>query len=116
MPRSRSAPSRAQSARPLQRDDMAEPRDTGDDTRPGVGAPGGWGTRLGALLASSMEVATILTMVVVVVSVAAGVFCRYVLHRPLAGADEIATLGLVWLTFLGGAVAQPRHQHPRTGR
>jgi tripartite ATP-independent transporter DctM subunit len=60
-----------------------------------------------------MEVATILTMVVVVVSVAAGVFCRYVLNRPLAGADEIATLGLVWLTFLGGAVAQRRHAHPR---
>jgi hypothetical protein len=60
-----------------------------------------------------MEVATVLTMVVVVVSVAAGVFCRYVLHRPLAGADEIATLGLVWLTFLGGAVAQRRHTHPR---
>ena len=92
---------------------MAEPRYAEDDARPDVGAPGGWGASLGALLASGMEMATVLTMVVVVVSVAAGVFCRYVLNRPLAGADEIATLGLVWLTFLGGAVAQRRHAHPR---
>jgi TRAP-type C4-dicarboxylate transport system permease small subunit len=54
-----------------------------------------------------------MTILLQVVSVGAGVFCRYVLHRPLAGADEVATLGLVWLTFLGGAVAQRRQVHPR---
>jgi C4-dicarboxylate transporter DctM subunit len=60
-----------------------------------------------------MEAATVMTILLQVVSVGAGVFCRYVLHRPLAGADEVATLGLVWLTFLGGAVAQRRQAHPR---
>lgn len=70
---------------------------------------GGWGARL----AAGMEAATVVAMVGIVLSVAAGVFCRYVLRRPLVGADEIATLGLVWLTFLGGAVAQRRQAHPR---
>jgi hypothetical protein len=62
-----------------------------------------------------MEAATVILMVVEVVIVAAGVFCRYLLSRPIAGSDEIATLVLVWLTFLGGAAAQRRRAHPRVG-
>ena len=69
----------------------------------------------GVILAHGMEAATITLMVFEVVIVAAGVFCRYVLSRPVAGSDEIATLVLVWLTFLGGAVAQRRRAHPRVG-
>ena len=87
------------------------PGDGGGAARPG--ATPGWGHMLGTLLASGMEAATVMTILLQVVSVGAGVFCRYVLHRPLAGADEVATLGLVWLTFLGGAVAQRRQAHPR---
>ncbi|PYM12505.1 MAG: hypothetical protein DMD81_23845, partial [Candidatus Rokuibacteriota bacterium] len=34
------------------------------------------------------------------------------INRPIAGSDEIATLVLVWLTFLGGAVAQRKRAHP----
>ncbi len=59
-----------------------------------------------------MEAATILVMAVQVVVVLAGVISRYVVNRPIAGSDEIATLVLVWLTFLGGAVAQRRRTHP----
>jgi tripartite ATP-independent transporter DctM subunit len=51
-------------------------------------------------------------MAVQVVVVLAGVVSRYVVNRPIAGSDEIATLVLVWLTFLGGAVAQRRRAHP----
>lgn len=51
-------------------------------------------------------------MAVQVVVVLAGVISRYVVNRPIAGSDEIATLVLVWLTFLGGAVAQRRRSHP----
>jgi tripartite ATP-independent transporter DctM subunit len=51
-------------------------------------------------------------MAVQVVVVLAGVVSRYVVNRPIAGSDEIATLVLVWLTFLGGAVAQRRRGHP----
>jgi tripartite ATP-independent transporter DctM subunit len=46
------------------------------------------------------------------VVVLAGVIFRYAVNRPIAGSDEIATLVLVWLTFLGGAVAQRRRSHP----
>src|SRR5262245_49007797 len=70
---------------------------------------------LDSILARGMEAATVLLMVGEVVIVAAGVFWRYVLGRPIAGSDEIATLVLVWLTFLGGAVAQRRRAHPRVG-
>jgi tripartite ATP-independent transporter DctM subunit len=51
-------------------------------------------------------------MAVLVVVVLAGVVSRYVVNRPIAGSDEIATLVLVWLTFLGGAAAQRRRAHP----
>jgi tripartite ATP-independent transporter DctM subunit len=51
-------------------------------------------------------------MAVQVVVVLAGVVSRYVVNRPIAGSDEIATLILVWMTFLGGAVAQRRRAHP----
>jgi len=52
------------------------------------------------------------TMAAQVVVVVAGVVSRYVVNRPIAGSDELATLVLVWLTFLGGAVAQRRRTHP----
>ena len=74
------------------------------------GAAGARGLRY--LVANGMEAATILVMTVEVVVVVAGVFFRYVLNRPIAGSDEIADLVLVWLTFLGGAVAQRRRSHP----
>lgn len=59
-----------------------------------------------------LEAAAILVMAVEVVVVMAGVISRYVLNRPIAGSDEIADLILVWLTFIGGAVAQRRRSHP----
>ncbi|MGH7308732.1 MAG: TRAP transporter large permease subunit [Candidatus Rokuibacteriota bacterium] len=64
------------------------------------------------ILAHGMVAATIFVMAVQVVVVLAGVVSRYVVNRPIAGSDEIATLVLVWLTFLGGAVAQRRRAHP----
>jgi tripartite ATP-independent transporter DctM subunit len=60
----------------------------------------------------SLETAAILMMAVEVVVVLAGVIFRYVLNRPIAGSDEIADLILVWMTFIGGAVAQRRRFHP----
>src|SRR5215211_481484 len=60
----------------------------------------------------ALEVATVLVMLVEVAVVATAVFFRYVLNRPIAGSDEIATLLLVWMTYLGGAVALQRRLHP----
>jgi tripartite ATP-independent transporter DctM subunit len=67
---------------------------------------------LGYALANGLEAATILVMAAEVVVVALAVLFRYVINRPIAGSDEIATLLLVWLTFLGGAVALRRRMHP----
>jgi tripartite ATP-independent transporter DctM subunit len=67
---------------------------------------------LGSVLANGLEMATILVLIAEVVVVALAVFFRYVVNRPIAGSDEIATLLLVWLTFLGGAVALRRRMHP----
>jgi tripartite ATP-independent transporter DctM subunit len=64
------------------------------------------------LLGRGIEAAAIVVLAVQVVVVLAGVVSRYVVNRPIAGSDEIATLVLVWLTFLGGAAAQRRRAHP----
>jgi TRAP-type transport system small permease protein len=45
-----------------------------------------------------------LLMLVIVASVGAGVFFRYVLGTPLFWSDEVARFALVWITFLGAAV------------
>ena len=83
------------------------------DEPPARSSRAAWPRRLlRQFLAYGMEAATIIVMVVEVVIVAAGVFCRYILGRPIAGSDEIATLMLGWLTLLGGAVAQRRQASP----
>lgn len=51
----------------------------------------------------------ILAAMAVVVS--ANVFCRFVLGFSLYWGDEVAQILLVWLTFLGAAVAVREDQH-----
>jgi TRAP-type C4-dicarboxylate transport system permease small subunit len=51
-----------------------------------------------------------LTMTIVVVS---QVVCRYLLNYSLFWSEELARYLLVWLTFLGAAVAYRRRAHPR---
>lgn len=43
--------------------------------------------------------------------VSASVFCRFALNSPLSWADELAQILLVWLTFLGAAVAVREDGH-----
>ncbi len=50
--------------------------------------------------------------VIMVVVVAAQVFCRYVLNHSLFWSEELARYLLVWLTFLGATVAYHRRAHP----
>jgi TRAP-type C4-dicarboxylate transport system permease small subunit len=49
---------------------------------------------------------------VMVVVVAAQVFCRYVLNHSLFWSEELARYLLVWMTFLGASVAFHRRVHP----
>ena len=69
-------------------------------------------TLIELLTVRGLEAAAILVMIAEVTVVAAAVFFRYVVNRPIAGSDEIATLLLVWMTYLGGAVALQRRLHP----
>ena len=43
--------------------------------------------------------------------VAANVFCRFVLNFSLYWADELAQILLVWLTFIGAALAMKEKTH-----
>ena len=58
-----------------------------------------------------LEGASILLAAAEAVVVGVAVFSRYVVNRPIAGSDELATLLLIWLTFIGGAVATRRRAH-----
>lgn len=42
---------------------------------------------------------------VMLFSLAIGVFFRYVLKSPLVWSDEIAIFSLIWLTFIGGSMS-----------
>lgn len=41
------------------------------------------------------------------------VFCRYVLKISLSFTEELARFLFIWVTFLGTAMAQKKHQHVR---
>ncbi|MCE7055234.1 TRAP transporter small permease [Algoriphagus sp. AGSA1] len=53
----------------------------------------------------------ILILAAMVVIVAANVFCRFALQFSLYWADELAQILLVWLTFIGAALAVKDKSH-----
>ncbi|RYE87306.1 MAG: TRAP transporter large permease subunit, partial [Oxalobacteraceae bacterium] len=52
-------------------------------------------------------------VVVEVLVLAAGVFARYVLNRPLVWSDELASALFLWLAMLGAVIALGRGEHMR---
>ncbi len=48
----------------------------------------------------------------ILVSLAAGVLYRYVLHSPLIWSDETAIFALVWITFIGGSMGIKLNESP----
>ena len=52
-------------------------------------------------------------LAVMMVTVLANVFFRYVLHKPLIWGDEVASLAFIWMAMLGAAIAVDRHEHLR---
>ena len=40
-----------------------------------------------------------------------GVILRYVFNTPLFWSEEVAVLGLIWITFLGGAILTRQDKH-----
>lgn len=57
------------------------------------------------------RLATVLLMALLLIDMFLGVFFRYVVGRALTWTEEVGTLSLVYLTFIGGAVGITRGAH-----
>lgn len=53
----------------------------------------------------------VVVFIIMMLAVTLQVFFRYVLNNPLSGSEEIARLTLVWVTFVGSAVAVRDNTH-----
>ncbi len=53
----------------------------------------------------------VILMVIMLVDMMLGVFFRYVVGQALPWSEEVGTLCLIWLTFIGGAVGVTRGSH-----
>ena len=69
--------------------------------------------RIERLVLGLAEPLTAGLVVVEVLVLAAGVFARYVLNRPLVWSDELASALFLWLAMLGAIVALGRGEHMR---
>ncbi len=65
---------------------------------------------LGALLAVAKASIIVISVVMVLVTLAQVVF-RYVIAAPLPWSEELARYCFVWITFLGGAIGLSRGVH-----
>jgi TRAP-type C4-dicarboxylate transport system permease small subunit len=53
----------------------------------------------------------IILMIIMLVDMMLGVFFRYVVGQALPWSEEVGTLSLIWLTFVGGAIGITRGSH-----
>ncbi|WJS87071.1 TRAP transporter large permease subunit [Paracoccus sp. TOH] len=58
-----------------------------------------------------VEIAAAGLLVVMMVTVLANVFFRYVLSKPLIWGDEVASISFIWMAMLGATLAVDRHEH-----
>lgn len=65
------------------------------------------------ILQRTVEFLVCFAVVVEVVILSVGVFCRYVLDHPLVWSDELASIVFLWLSMLGSVVALLRNEHMR---
>lgn len=54
------------------------------------------------------EIVASLILVLIILLTVAGVVCRYLLNQPLAWQEEISTVLMVWLVFIGCSVVAKR--------
>ncbi len=69
--------------------------------------------RLDAVLGWLVEVPAALLVLADIVVLFAGVFARFVLHRPLVWSDELASILFIWLAMFGAVIALRRGEHMR---
>ncbi|MFD1883356.1 TRAP transporter large permease subunit [Paracoccus pacificus] len=60
-----------------------------------------------------VELLAALLLAVMMLTVLANVFFRYVLTKPLIWGDEVASISFIWMAMLGAALAVDRHEHLR---
>lgn len=58
------------------------------------------------------KILAIILAIGLLVSLAAGVFFRYVLKNPLFWSDELAIFCLIWITFIGGSLSLKEKASP----
>lgn len=58
-----------------------------------------------------VEIISAVLLLVMIVTVLANVFFRYVLTQPLIWGDEVASISFIWMAMLGSALAVDRHEH-----
>jgi len=61
--------------------------------------------KINNIIFSVEKVLAIILAITLLVSLAAGVFFRYVLKSPLFWSDELAIFCLIWITFIGGSMS-----------
>jgi TRAP-type C4-dicarboxylate transport system permease small subunit len=57
------------------------------------------------------RIVLVILMIIMLVDMMLGVFFRYVVGEALAWSEEVGTLSLIWLTFIGGAIGITRSSH-----
>lgn len=65
------------------------------------------------LIDKTLDLLLFLILLAMALTMAANVFCRSVLKFSLYWGDELTQVLMVWLTFLGAAVAMREHAHYR---
>ena len=63
------------------------------------------------LILSLDEIIASLVLAFITLLTVAGVFCRYVLNRPIAWQEEVSMVAMVWLVFMGCSVVAKRSAH-----
>lgn len=58
------------------------------------------------------KVLAIILAATLLISLAGGVFFRYVLKSPLFWSDELAIFCLIWITFIGGSMGLKKNASP----
>jgi TRAP-type C4-dicarboxylate transport system permease small subunit len=65
------------------------------------------------LVYSIDEIIASLVLAFIILLTVSGVFFRYILHQPIAWQEELSTVAMVWLVFMGSSVVAKRSAHIR---
>jgi TRAP-type transport system small permease protein len=67
--------------------------------------------RIISLIGLIPRIVLVILMIIMLVDMMLGVFFRYVVGQALFWSEEVGTLCLIWLTFVGSAIGVTRDSH-----